>query len=132
MQSALKQGGGRRRCSLYLATIGALFGAGVAAAADTAPVATPQNGPQTFPNVIVVHTPELAAASGTAGPAGEAPPFDPQSGGTRTTVDESQMSYTVGQKQENGQLTVFHVVGPEQAAKMVESATPSASTPPNK
>jgi hypothetical protein len=169
MRNKLKHHDGRHRGLLYLATIAALLGAGVAGAADTAPIVTPLKDLTDFPHVRVVNAPELATPPATAAvqsgrrvyidpetgkprpptheelaaqrseaqkaaalkrkaaPQAE-PGFEPQYGGIRVHVGESQMVYSVVRKQESGELAEFCVVGPEQAAKLMEldAASPGA------
>ncbi len=89
MRNELKPHGERHHGPLYLATIGALFGAGVAGAADTAPVVNHQNGAMTFPHVRVVNAPELATSSATAaGQAGLRAYIDPATGALRPPTQE--------------------------------------------
>jgi hypothetical protein len=88
MRNKPKYCGGRCRVPLYLATITALFGAGVAGAADTAPVVTHANGAMTFPNVRVVNAPELATPAAAADVSGRRIFIDPATGKPRPPTPE--------------------------------------------
>jgi hypothetical protein len=167
MRNKLRHHGLRRSGPLCLATIAALFGAGIAGADATAPVVSHANGAMTFPNVRVVNAPELATSFTT--PTGQSgrrifvdpatgkprPPtqeelgalrfearkaaalkshaapqielrFHRESGAIGAHLGESYMVNSVVQKQEDGRLIQFCVVGSEtQAAKMMNLKTPS-------
>ena len=63
---------------------------------------------------------QTAAASKPQAAVEEQPPSEGPYGGVRYHVDESQMVFSVVRRQENGDLVEFCVVGPEQAAKVMD------------
>ncbi len=166
MRNKPKHWGGRCRGPLSLGTIAALFGAGIAGAADTTPVVNHANGAMTFPNVRVVNAPELATPAAAANVSGRRifidpatgkprPPtpeelaalrfeaqqaaalksqaaaqielrFHQESGAIGAHLGESHMVNSVVQKQADGRLIQFCVVGSEErAAKLMNLKTPS-------
>jgi hypothetical protein len=89
MRNELKSHGGRLRRPLYVATLLALFGAGAAGAADTAPMLPNKDGLLILPNVRVVNAPQLATAPvAQSSQAGMKAYIDPTTGQLRQPTEE--------------------------------------------
>lgn len=58
--------------------------------------------------------------------------YDPLSGAVGVRLGDSQMPFSVVQKTETGELAEFCVVGPEQAARILNLKAPSLSALPRK